>query len=938
MGLAVVTTTLAKGFMAVTLAGLAATGSAGCAGRPKGLSVPRLEATRLPRVDTAALEGPPGLPAVVVAELGAAEREVLVARHGEWALLATRSGGKWLVGPVRRGPQGKGIEANPDGMHEVATGALATSEVAVEAGPSVLRAHADGYLLVWAESFGVAPAIEARVMAFALDLDGKPKGEPREVARGAERIDWVDVLSAAPGDASAYIVWDRDSGGRVELEASRWTAGKASAPARIFTGRAWHAVATDAGLFVAGAELGPAETTTISVSRARWTAERFELVHTQVVTDRTAIADAQVAPLGSGVVVAWTDQRDDDAHVYTASLSGDLAIERAPEPAVEPVGAHALVSLVGTSDGERALLAFERHEQAAGQARVFELAVLAKDGRATRARAELSTVRASETPHFVADGAGFGVLALAPMRLTGADSDYGALAAAPCYLRLDAKLVTRAAEPIRVAELDAAGAFDGVPELVHALECRDGLCTLVAHGHGSPSLLALVELPLRASPWVSPLAMKFATEPAHASSLATIVEVDGKLADLDAVRLADGRLLVVWVTEPHAGDAKSEYGRLELRFIEADGRPGEVVTLSEKALAHGGVDVEALAIEQGGTARAKAAAVAVIGWSAASGGPQVFATKIDARGQKVRQKAITKFPRGAARGGGALEIFDVELAALAGGGILAAWADTRRGESQIHVARLDGGLEVKGREELVSDPTAASSEPELLVLGERVLLAWSALLPATARVPERVATIMVTTLERSSERPIAAPREIFRSSGHARTPRLIASDGKAALTWIDEARTQRIDEARTQRGDGSEGRLVHAEAAAGLYLVPLDERGQPLAQARSVRTAGGRFVTSATASCHAGTCRGVVASVAASELLLGAFATPFEGGAPVAARAMTMLPAGVPGDLRLVAAPTAEHVVFVEERNGKSRIRLLDLAFQPARAAAEDAY
>ncbi len=894
--------------------GVAAALFAGCKPGPRALSLPRLESTRLPRADEPHLEGPPGLPALVVAELASSDREVLVARRGERALIATNSAGKWLVGPVRRGPQGVGIEADPEGVHELAGAVTRGADASSEVGPSVLRAHGEGYLLAWVAAVGPEPR-EHVLTTLRLDLDGNPKGEAHEVARSAQAIDWVDLLSASPDDATAYLVWDHAVGGRVEVDAAHVGPAKVDAPARIFSGRAWHGAALGGALFLAGAELGPAETSAISIYRASVVDDRLAVARTTVLAEATALPDVQVSPLGAGLVVAWTDVRDADAHVYAASLAADATVTRAAAPVVEPVGGHALVALLGRSGGEGGLVVFEREASAPAAERTFELCALGKDGR-TGPRAELATAAGSDVPHFVTDGAGFGALALAPMRLAGSLGPFGSLAAAPHYLRFDAGLRVRAAEPIRVAELDPHGEHDGVPELVRALECRDALCTLVAHGHGSPSLLALVELPVRSSPWAAPLAPKALTEPARATALSVLVEVDGAVAEFDAVRLSDGRLLVAWVTEPDArGDANAS-GRLELCFVEADGRVGEVVTLSEKAIALGGVDVE-LVPEPG---KSKGA-LALIGWSGPNAGAQVFVTQIDARGRKLRQKAVTKLGRGAT----ATEVFDVEVAAVPSGGALVAWSDTRSGEPAIYAARVDDGLERKGREERLSPALSPATEPDLLLLGGQVLVAWS-----TTRAAEGAATISVNALDAATARALGAPRELYRSAGHAHTPRLFPSGGKALLAWLDESRSKTAETAELAR-------VVTGEGSSGLYLVAVDERGQPLAQARLVRQAASA-ASSAAVSCDGVRCRGVVAGASGSELTFGAFDAPFESGAPVVASTFASLSAAGARDVQVALAPTVERLVFAEARNGKTRLRLLELEFAQRRTGPSEPY
>jgi hypothetical protein len=880
--------------------------AAGCA---ETVTSPRLPKTVLPPPTSLlapAELNPPGLPAVVVAELSSPDKEARFARNDKRALLATRSNGKWLVGPVRVDRDDESALAPVDGQS-----GMRPICPAPEGTPAALKRYKSGFLLAWVD----VTKKGHEIWALPLDAEGKAQGEPRVVGTSPRAIDWVDVLADAD---DGYLVWDAKSkDGKREVRVAHFTGSAATEPITAPGGRGWHAVVSKQGLMFAsvgedGADSGRVTALRIAAKNGKLAAERV------VVSDSpTALGDVQLAAIDGATLVAWTDRKDGDLHVHAASIRHDLAVR--PPWAIAPIGGQGLVSLVPSEDGKRALIAWERETLVPSEGRTIELATMTADGAMSSARGELLFYANADAPEIVPDGAGFGALTLAPMRGDGIEPACAGANGAACneiaphFARFDGELRVLAAEPIRIGALSGdTPARRGVPEMVHALECSGGVCTVVARGFGRPSLLALAKLPVRESRWAAPAKKSAPLELPSPEAVRTIAEIDAPIADIDAAELSDGRVLLAWVThvagEP--GEPAPASAKLQARFIAKDGALGEIITLTDKAISVGGVDVEALAPGSD--------AVAAIGWAGPNQGAQLFVTTIGTKGERVLQKTITKQsrvmpqPQKGKPKPPPSEVFDVDIAPDKNGGILCTWTDTRDGDSEIYAARVDHRLDRRGNEIRITNAKGPSTEPVLAVVGGRALIAWS-----EARDGRERGTIHVATIDAANPRVIEAGRELYRSDGHSRTPGFTSTPNGVALWWIEEA----------ARGEQPEdGAPVVTPQPPGARLLTLDDKGRPLTQLRYM-TSSGESLTSAAVGCGANGCRAVVVGPGGGELHFGARWGAVESGAPPHVRELTTLPGSTLEDVRLWASGSAERVLFADEKKGRTRIRELTVAW-----------
>ena len=834
------------------------------------------------------LEGPAGLPSVIIAELGSVESEIYFARHEGTGLLVTRSRGRWLTGPVH---VDRGAEAVPEDQPSLRD----VAEAPADGGLVALRGTPGGFLLAW-----VKPSEGGdQVWALSLDEAGAAKGEARRVTVAPGRVSWIEVLA----DDDTWVLWEVPADAGSTLELSHWSDASGPGPASRVTEQSagWHAASRGKTVAVGwvegarGAARGTAQVITVSADGASEPA--------RVSTEGSAMTDIQLAASAEGYLAAWTDGSGDEPHVMLTQLSDRGEIARAAHPALPPVSGQALVALVGSEDRGRALLAWERSPSRA--AREIELAVLDARGEASTARAKMLFTSPTDVPHFVADEQGFATLTLGPLVLKDDDGEQAA-PSGPIYVRFGPKLAVRASEPVRVEPLAHEGvAMAGVPGAVHGLECHAGLCSALAMGAAEPALLVLVTLPVRDSPWRSPARRKPPSTPPLATSLSSLAQADDAIAEVAAATLADGRTLLAWVTLPkHAQDAAGDTGpspptaQLAHRFIAADGTPGPVQILSERAIAVGGVDVMALPAPKG-----KRDGVAVIVWT----GPhahaaQVYLSKIGSDGDKIEQKTLTRVIR-QQKGEIPNEVYDVDAEPDGHGGLVCTWADTRDGSSEIYLARANAQLNRVKTEKRISSAKGAATEPHLAVAGERIWLTWSQT-PAGGAA----ADIQLARIDLSSLTPVGSPRRLSESPGHSRTPSFAGrSDDDLTLSWIDEPSEE-------QRG--------------GLRFVALDPEGAPSGPEREVTLGGGEPPSSAILRCDASRCRGVLAATTVDGLGLGAFDVSRATGALSSQAKIVATVAGTSDqDVGLAAADRLDAVYFVDVLGHGGRVRKLSVSW-----------
>jgi hypothetical protein len=880
---------------------------------------PARSATKRPELRTPAAKPARGasgmLPAFAAAQLDDEDGTGFLARRGDAAVLLVSVKGRWQARALGAdgAPKGEPIDVGkaPPGIPVAA-----------------LRASKDGYLALWAEPVDRNTALQM----VALDEGGRPRGPASLVAQVTDDVSFVDVLPNAQG---ALVIWEIAEGDRFDVYAAAYAPGKPHrSPSLVARGViGWEAVGTSRGAALVTVVDPKADTKAAAKDRAAngLGDRRGRVLLTEVdpsatpsapavVSDSpTAHVDVGIVEVGGRYLVTWTDERDIDAAVYLAAVDRGGKVATAPARATAPAGEQALVALVaprsdagapgttGPAKGARALLVWEDLLRGPGGDRLLHLATVGDDGALGAERSTL-VFSAGGPPDLTADGDGFAAVTLAPFAAAAAPSSTPPIW--PAYVRFGADLSVVASSPIRAEPF--ATATDGVPYVTRGLTCEGGACTVLASGAGSPATLAVVSLPSEPGTTRAPAYRDAPEPPPRLESLRSIFAGD-HLARVAATDTAGGGALVAWVTyfldgstdEPAAEVKRGEEplaATLAVRALSDKGALGEARVLSRRAHSIGGV---ALAPAPGG-------AGGVLAWVARDKGkPQVFATRLNAKGEKVAQKALTTIAR-KPHGGVPNEAADVAIA-YAGqtrkeDEWIVAWSDTRDGNSEIYAAKIDRALKKIVGEKRVTEAAGDSAEVQIAVRGAETYLVWS---DARDSAADGNADVYLTRLDTRSLRKLGDDTRLFASAAHSRTPTLGVDGAGLVVAWIEEP-----------TGDAAGG-------DAGVRVARLDEKGGVLGAPSLVVAPDRSAVTSVALRCGASpACRGVLTPIAGESLTLAAFELPL-GGLPGPVKPIGGLSGGVTQDVSpSLAGPAASWLFFGDDAvNGGGRVRWMNVAW-----------
>jgi hypothetical protein len=879
----------------------------GCGSTPKshvrtGRTRPTLH-TDNPAAAPVKNDGPELLPARTVAQLDDDNAAPYLARRGDEALLFYASKGRFYTRLL-------GADGTPKAE------AVAVGPAPNEMPLAYIEAVGDGYLVAWVEGLHQ----NATIKALALDAKGNARGVPATLAQSAEEVGWIEVL---PNKDAALVLWDVPE--RSDVVVAPFVPGKgASAPIVVAHDVLdWDAVATPSGAAVATVVEAPAgdkaaaaqaENKVGRVLLSEIDASGKVAPPVTVNAEPTAQSDVVLVLAGDSYLCAWTDTREIDASVFVAAVGRGGKIIAAPRRATAPVGEQALVALVADSPGpsgpgsKRALIAWEDMLRAPRAERLIHLASVGPDGSLGAERATL-LFSASGPPDFAVDGDGFAAVTLAP-----ATSGEGATPKDapiwPAFVRFGPDLAVRAAEPVR-AEPFARN--EHVPALTRGLSCHGGTCTTLASTEGQPSTLALVALPVRKSVWRAPAWRDPDDVPPRSVAVSALYDGD-HLARVAATEIPGG-MLSAWVTYFIEDESAAKKGKkpdetlatLGVRPIAADGKPGAAQILSRRALSIGGV---ALAAAPGGKAPESALAWA----SREKTEAQVMITKLGEGGQKLAQKPLTTVARKPSKAGLPSEVSDVAIAYAppttdkgTDDGWIVAWADTRDGNAEIYVARVDRTLRKVVQDKRITEAPGDSAEVQIAVRGKETFLVWS---DARQNPEEGNGDIHAVRLDTRTLQKIGPETRLFSSPGHSRSPAIALAGEKLVVAWVEEA-------------------AAETQAEAGARVALLDERGALTGAPQLVRGEEGSPVTSVALACEGARCRGVLTSALRGEtMVLDAFELS-PGAAPGALKPLAALTGGVTTDVSPAFAGSSATALFFGDDavGGSGRVRFMTIAW-----------
>jgi hypothetical protein len=778
--------------------------------------------------DVRPLAGPPGLVAERLVAVTNRDAPLVFARNGASAMFALVADGKLMARKL--------------GAKDL----VLLAEVPALAAGFSLRAFGDGFLLFWDERLDQNHVFKLQ----RFDAEGKPSAVVSLPPLAESNLGFSDVIVDG---TQAMIVYEIVRGDRVSVVGQRLGDGATlpSSPATpiVEEALAWHAAQSIQGLVVASVEsAGPVEPGrpilgNVAVRSMSW---KGELSSKTVLTKAaTAQIDVEVAALERGVVVAWTDEESEEGAVRVATVGSDGSV-RGPSWVAPPIGEQALVSLTaeGTGHGARALVAWENVGQAVEGSRVVNLALVDPTGTVGKERTRL-LLSGAERPDVVAEGDGFALLTLAPPKTSG-EPDPATQSMLdgrpwPTMLRLGADLAVDWAEPVRFGGLEAV---DGVPEFAWGLSCAAGRCTALAADGVDPTNFYVVESVDRETVWAAPAWRSDAERPPRVVALRTVTRGD-RVASASAISLGAGSPAVGWVTYFQPGMPTAEAPRGEAPYaatiaLRAGAGTGEETsTLSRRASSIGGIAL---------TPSTHKKDEAVVAWVAEEkSGPQVYATRVDAKGKKLHQKKVTLVTRSNKGKGAPSLATHVAITGAPGAGrdgketsegYVVSWVDTRDGNGEVYVARLGKDLDKTVVDKRLTNAPGDAADVTVVAHGGSAFVAFA---DARDGAP---ADIYFTRLDATTLAKKDDVTRVYASSGPSRSPRLALAGDRLVLAWIEES--------------GPEGR-------GSLRFAEIDPSGRLLDAAKVVEAPDGGSINGLALACTADQGCRVVLSWASKE-------------------------------------------------------------------------
>ena len=827
-------------------------------------------------------------------------------------------------------------------------GPPALVSAAPETSPKVVvRAAGKGFVAVWGSTEGGTTSIVAALF----DAAGALAGAARTIVQRPGELVSVDLIAL---DTGMVVVWAEKRTRAAALFTVALAADMTpkSPPLLVVEqARAWQTAA--AGGRVALAYVGATAKEAGQVMLALLDERGRPVGDPKSVSGGSGGAepDVDMVRMGDRLLLAWSDKRAGDAHVFMTAvdLAGTVAV-----PARDLTthrGEQALVGLVApalpTTERQRgrALLAYDELDAGGGEKkRTIRLGLVDENLGLAKETASLTAAASPrENIEFAAAPDGFVATMFAPMCVS--DPCEGAAPWVPSAARFGPGLSVLASEPLRPSVL--AGA---TPAMALDPWCGRAGCFALAAGTAQPGSVSIVavQLPAKESRWAASAARDSPRNPPAAVALDALWSGE-RIADVAATGSKNGTLLA-WVTyfvegAPHAsptppgarakpvaridpGDPKKpREAILNVLALDPDGAPaGSPTVLSMRAASVGGVAVASAEGDSGD---------ACVAWVARDAGDlQVFVTKVNAKGARLTQRMLTQ-----AKG----DASDVAIATVKNGWAVA-WVDARRGHGEVYVTKIDQNLrtlvaehpvleEHPGTHAPASAPATLESEASdvtLLARDDDLLVAWASRHrsdSAGARATEKSATPSTPQDFRTDLVVLRLPNQDLRATGREtvawtspralRSPTLGARGAEVVLAASEDA---------VEEGDAA-GASAAGEKRARTLLIALGNTGTSPAPPQILTTDG--LPLALAMSCDNAVCWLTLASTNADALAWDAY--PWRGmqsgnAAPTTspARLLTTRARG-----RAISAALVGHALIFGEDDAKGRgvLRLMRIAW-----------
>jgi hypothetical protein len=692
------------------------------------------------------------------------------------------------------------------------------------------------------------------VEALRLGAEGLLRAGPQSLGESPAPIVWVD---AVPTPRGAVVTWAERAENFVDVYAvPAGPLGAEQGPRRVMRrASAWQVKPFGRAAALAGIEEDEGGRRVVVRYVADDGTEARPPVTVRVASELGAEIDLLVTRGRS--FVAWSETQAAGRRLLLAELSRDGSLVHGPWPLTPPRGRQTLFELIGRPEGGQAYIAWEEPGQRPLTGSNLLLAPIGEAGAPLEGPAlELQVGGYDGTlPLFAAHPGG--VLAVTRGSVCPRDAkECAAPADAIVAVALDEALRPRGASPVRVGSSQAASA------LLWDLAC-DEECFALAAVTDTSSHVYLTRLAPEPTQHVPAEFLDERMRP-RLSSEQTLTTVP-ELAALEGWQGTDGTVLT-WLsyfdpTTPWVVPAKPA----------PDGRRAPVrAVLRAQTLGTAKADLTIpVAVEEtlswrahslGGLALAPGAgAERLVVWSALDEQvPQVFATVVDGRGKRLRQRMVTRAPG---------EVMDVAAARLDAGWLLA-WVDGRGDGLEVFTTRIDDQLQSQGPEVALTHRDANPTGVQLLRRGEQVFVVWSSAGPADE---EPQGDVFLAVLSALDDSVLSSPRRVAATRDHSHSPRLVPSGDGAVLAWLE--------------GDPE----LRGDPQGTLRWVPLDALGRSTSEPQTLPLPG--RPSGFSMSCEAELCRAALAlDVGARSELWGLVVpAPGRGSERVALRRLTAL-------------------------------------------------
>ncbi len=632
-----------------------------------------------------------------------------------------------------------------------------------------------------------AGAARHRIQLLALDSSGVKLNELTTLAESVGRTYWLDALDVAHGP---LLTWATARGKTADVVVLKLNAlgapvGNAESVARDV--RAWQMVpfGDGAALAVVQGQLGVKAQGSVEVLRLSSAGAKLGAA-TVVAKSPTANLDLDLTALANNLVLSWSDTQSGEARILWSLVSPTGKVLHEPS-ALSPLGQQTLQKLVPSTSGDRAFAIWEQKPSRGEHSRDVRVASVFDDGSVGEVEASIETMDAA-TWELEASSNPKGLALLVPGRVCRSQDSCEAKSA-PSVVQLAPDLSVLGSQPLF---LGSVGRERRVP-LAWNLSCAGSRCLVLVAKQLEPAPIYSLALGQGSAAYL-PIATRWVPEAQpRVVENRVLAELSAPIADLSLATSSSGKLLS-WVTQfdpniPYenpkvpAPDGKLLPVRAELSALPlldlkpSAGAPprnspatlAKPLVVSYRAHSAGGV---ALAAGPRGES--------LLVWTALDAGkPQVFVTLLDARGQRIKQRMLTRLGR---------EVSDV-VATHVDAGWVVGWVDERDNDRELYVTKLDRALVNIAQEVRVSHVPGIARSPVFQLTSGGLRMAWSD--GESATQASDIYTSLLDPVTFSIKQPEARCVE---TSGARRLPQLAKFGESMVVGWVERTTTGTANE------------------------------------------------------------------------------------------------------------------------------------------------